>query len=318
MQYLLEVRDLSVVLVSGVQTHPIVSDVSFQLDRGECLVILGESGGGKTVLMRSLTNLFPAGHSFRCEGEVLFDGHSFSGMTASELTSIRRNSVRYVFQDPSKALNPVATIRSQMALADENGGDNESRLESLLAEMNIPEPAAVLRSFPHQLSIGMAQRVVLAMALLPSPQLLIADEPTSAVDVDTRELILGTLARRKQEQAMSVIMATHDIDVARSIGDRIVVVLGGLIVENGPAKSVLSTPLHPDVQEFLEAPRRGVETDSEDESSQNNGISWPPSKVEEGCVYAGRCPRVRDRCRTDPPQLESADSDREVRCFYWK
>lgn len=318
MQYLLEVRDLSVVHVSGFQSHPIVSDVSFQLARGECLVILGESGGGKSVLMRSLTNLFPAGHSFLCTGEVQFDGHSFSGMTASDLTTIRRNSIRYVFQDPGKALNPVATIRSQMALADDNRKDGESRWESALAEMNIPEPAMVLRSFPHQLSIGMAQRVALAMALLPWPQLLIADEPTSAVDADTRDLILSTISRRKQEQSMGVIMAAHDIEVARTIGDRIVVVLGGLVVENGPAKSVLSTPLHPYMQEFLDAPQRIVETNNADESSHNHGIPWAPSKAEEGCVYAGRCPKVRDRCRTEPPQLESAAPDREVRCFYWK
>jgi len=318
MQYLLEVRNLSVVHVNGFRTRPIVSDVSFQLVHGESLIILGESGGGKTVLMRSLTNLFPAGHSFRCTGEVLFDGHAFSGMTASELLTIRRNSIRYVFQDPAKALSPVATIRSQMALADDSRGESETRWESALAEMGIPEPAAVLRSFPHQLSIGMAQRVVLAMALLPSPQLLIADEPTSAVDVDTRELIIGTLSQRKQVQSMGVIMATHDIDVARAIGDRILVILGGLVIENGPARTVLSNPFHPYVQEFLDAPQRTVQTDSADDPSLMHGIPGARSNAEKGCIYAGRCPRVRDRCRTDPPQLESAGSDREVRCFFWK
>ncbi len=318
MQPLLEVRHLSVVRLNQPQANPIVSDVSFSLDRGKCLIILGESGGGKTVLTRALTMLFPPRHPFGVTGDVVFEGRRLSERSEEEMSLLRRRSIRYVFQEPARALNPLATIALQMALADGRSEQGNHGFEKDLADVGIADPAGVLRSFPHQLSIGMAQRVMIAMALLPNPALVIADEPTSAVDVDTREMILQVLLRRQREGDMAMIVATHDIEVAPVLGHRVIVMLGGMIVEAGPVEQVLSSPHHPYVQEFLATSPTRAGSQPIDDMPPPLESPDHPWTIGACCVYAGRCPKAKEMCRTDEPQLESTDADREVRCFFWK
>ncbi|MGA9119284.1 MAG: ABC transporter ATP-binding protein, partial [Bacteroidota bacterium] len=318
MEILLEVRNLSVDLFNGTHAVPIISGVSFSLEPGKTLILLGESGGGKTILTRALTNLFPQGSSFVVTGDVVFNKSRLSDLSREELTLVRRRSIRYVFQEPGSALNPLATIRSQMALADITSGSDGRRYEKELTDVGITEAATVLRSFPHQLSIGMAQRVMIAMALLPEPALLIVDEPTSAVDADSRGMILDLLSRRQRHGDMAMVVTTHDIEVARALGHRVIMMLGGSVVEAAPADQFLTSPLHPYVQEFL-----GTNPHTPD--SRSVGVQpllaetpATPSTFGKGCVYAGRCPKAREMCWSREPQLESAGADREVRCFFWK
>jgi ABC-type dipeptide/oligopeptide/nickel transport system ATPase component len=318
MQFLLDVRNLSIVRLHEPHAPPIVSGITFRLERGESLIVLGESGGGKTVLTRGLTGLFPAGSGLGVTGEVLYDGRRISTYTKEELNLLRRRSVRYVFQDPVSSLNPLLSVQAQMSLAEDPASGKAHVWEEALAAMEIAEPAEVLRSFPHQLSVGMAQRVTLAMALLPGPSLLVADEPTSAVDVETKEAVLKILSGRQRENRVSLIVATHETDVARALGHRVVVVLGGMVVEGGPMASTLDAPLHPYVQEFTGV-RAGKSPASGDVSVHPGPeFAGHPRLRRGGCVYAARCPLAQEMCWVRVPELESVGHDREVRCFFWK
>ncbi len=314
----LEVRNLSVVRTNHGQRPRIVSDASFSVQRGECLIVLGESGGGKTILTRALTRLFPEKNPFRITGEVVFEERRLLDVPEEELRKVRRQAIRYVFQEPGKALNPVTTIASQMALADVRNKPGIDRFKEVLADVGIPDPTTVLRSFPHQLSIGMAQRVMIAMALLPAPALLIADEPTSAVDEETRGTILDLLLRRRREGSMAMIVTTHDIAVARALGHRIMVLLRGMIVESGPADQVLTTPLHPYVRDFLGVSQEGNGLHKVNAPSPVGRMSDAPDSFSSCCVFAGRCAKAKEKCWTLEPQLEGTGTDREVRCFFWK
>ena len=310
-QYLLEVQGLTLSLSSPQKPTKIFEDISFHLDAGQVLILLGESGSGKTLLTRSLTRLFPAVHSFRISGEIMYRGRQVLELTEEELRILRQREIRYIFQEPIRALNPTSRIGEQMSLAAEE--KEQTAWEEALRCAGIPDPASVLRLFPHQLSMGMAQRVMLSMALLANPSLLIADEPTSSVDRALRRQILKLLQDIQKSSGMAMIVVTHDLDVARAMGDRVLVMLGGRIVEAGQVEELLRAPLHPYARQLTGAEPATSPVGLFASRTGDIAADGPP-----GCFFAPRCPKVRELCWTSVPESVNAGNGREVRCFFWK
>ena len=316
MEAVLEVQHLSVSAKSATGITPIIEDMSFVLGRGEVLVLLGESGSGKTILSRALTRLFPENVGMKINGRVSLNGEPVLALPIRRLTEIRRTDVRYIFQEPQHSLNPMSTILRQMKDASRGNSADPKFLTAALERVGIENPADVLRSFPHQLSAGQAQRVMIAMAVLPSPDLLIADEPTSSVDVSLSHLLLDLLSALQVERRLSMLLITHDLGVAREYGDIIVVMHKGRVFETSPGVEFFAGPLHPYSQLLMHATpgateRPGAHTELSQGRSERNEIL-------EGCRFASRCPRVQARCLSLEPPLEKATESHEVRCFYWR
>jgi oligopeptide/dipeptide ABC transporter ATP-binding protein len=310
----LDVTNLSVSTASMGGRKELIHDVSFSVNRREVLVLLGESGSGKTILSRSLTKLFPPGSGMHIEGSVHFEGQQLLHLGTKELSFIRRRKIRYIFQEPMQSLNPLSKIRAQLRLADDDSSTDETVLNDTLRLAGLHNGEEVLDLYPHQLSIGMAQRVCIAMAVLPAPSLLIADEPTSAVDSSLRYALLDLLVSIRQSSGASLILITHDLDVARSYGDRIIVVYGGRVVESSHRVKFFEEPLHPYSRLLIDAHRQ----------IGNPAVSNIPEKSPArempgtGCRFSSRCPIADDKCTKAEPELELTPDGREVRCFYWK
>jgi ABC-type dipeptide/oligopeptide/nickel transport system ATPase component len=251
MNQLLQVRNLTVRIKAEVSTNLIVNDVSFSLEKGNVLAIVGESGSGKTTLCRALTRLFPISVHAEITGIVHFEDKDLLKSEESELQQIRQQAIRYIFPEPQQALNPVSTIRRQMNLAANSMTDFQ--LKESLRSVEIRNHDEVLDYYPHQLSIGMAQRVMIAMALLAKPTLLIADEPTSAVDASLRYQLLNLLRSLQHEHQMAMIIITHDLDVARKYADHVAVMVNGQIVETADCEQFFRGPKHPYSQSLLKA-----------------------------------------------------------------
>ena len=316
MAQLLEVRHLSVLPSQPDGAGSIIHDVSFTLRPGEILGLLGESGSGKTVLSRALTRLFSDHEKLQAEGEVEFEGQPIQTLDEKALMSLRKGKIRYVFQEPLAALNPLARIRTQMA--NSTGGEKaaQDQLAAALTTVGITDPSEVLRSYPHQLSTGMAQRVMIAMAILPSPTLLVADEPTSSVDVSLRRHLLELLASIQRKRMMSMILITHDLQVARQYADRILLMYKGRVVESCPRDEFFSRPLHP----YAEVLIRTLDTDHRWLSpGPSAGVaSDRPDRQATACRFVPLCPKVQENCMITEPPLETVSATHEVRCYYWK
>lgn len=314
---LLEVVGLTVAHDGGNGDRQILHEVSFDIQEGEVFALIGESGSGKTTLANSLTRLSPYGSGLSMEGSVRIDGREISEFTTEELRLLRRHGIRYIFQEPLQSLNPLARIQSQFALAMESLKDGPGRSGNSsaqwLARLGIENPSDVLDSYPHQLSGGMAQRVMLAMALAPSPKLLIADEPTSALDAPLRYQILDLLMALRESEGMAVLLITHDLSIARRYAHRIAVLYAGRILELAPREEFFKTPLHPYSQLLLQAASfsvRSVEMAIDENPSKSRSSS--------GCRFLHRCYKAEDDCGLNEPQLEQVDGGRTVRCPYWK
>ncbi len=243
---LCSLRDLSVVVDNGDSHRSVVRDISFDIRDGEIVVLVGESGSGKTTLARALTRLFPQMSGLVVRGAVLFKEESLLDCTAERLQEIRRRHIRYVFQDPMLFLDPLQTVRSQLIAASPGGNITDG----LLGSVGLDD--GVLKLFPHQLSTGMAQRVAIAMALQASPDLIIADEPTSAVDASLKNRLLNTLVEARRERGMSLLLITHDLGIARQCADGVIVLYQGQVVEKASCKDFFARPLHPYSQILIE------------------------------------------------------------------
>ncbi len=252
-QNLIEVRGLTVKYLSGSSPSPAVRDVNFSLLKGQALALVGESGCGKTTLCRALTRLFPSRAAVDIAGSVQFDSRDILACSDSELADLRQNAIRYVFQEPYAALNPVSTIGKQMLLACGRRETTKAEITQVLAEVGLERPEDVLSRYPHELSVGMAQRVMIAMALLPQPGLLIADEPTSAVDASLRKQLLKLLRSIQTKQRMTMILVTHDLAFARHFADEVAVMHDGALIENASVEEFFRTPQHPYSQLLLKA-----------------------------------------------------------------
>jgi len=293
-----------------------VDGVSFELDAGRTLGIVGESGCGKTVLSRSLLRLNPVSG-----GRVVFDGTDLLGLDEAELRAVRGRDVSIVFQDPMSSLNPVLTIGRQVGetLVVHLGMSRRAareRARELLAAVGIPSPAARLDEYPHQLSGGMRQRVTIAMALACEPRLLIADEPTTALDVTVQAQILDLLKQQQEERGMAMILISHDLGVVAGRTDEIAVMYAGRIVERAPTRMLFSRVRMP----YTEALLRAIPRLEEPSHTRLLAIGGrPPDLVSPppGCRFSPRCHRVQDRCRRDdPPLMPDAEAGHAFACWY--
>ena len=260
---LLNVRDLRISFFTDEGEVRAVDGISFSMKPGETLAVVGESGSGKSVTAMALTRLVPAPPARYVGGEIIFKGHDTLKLSADELRKVRGAQISYIFQEPSTSLNPVFTIRSQVAEALElhrrDIGNVDAEVERLLALVGIRDARLRMSDYPHQLSGGMQQRVMIAMALVCNPSLLVADEPTTALDVTIQAQIMALLKELKQKLGMAIMLITHNFSIVADIADNIAVMFRGKIEEYGPTQRVLREPQHPYTKALLECiPRLGA------------------------------------------------------------
>jgi peptide/nickel transport system ATP-binding protein len=313
---LVDVSDLSVRFVSREATVHAVNEVSFRARRGEVLCILGESGSGKSVTLRSLMRLLP--RYAKVGGTVRVNGKDVLAMGGRELRDLRGGLVSMIFQEPMTALDPVYTVGQQIGetVRRHTGCDGKAaraRALDLLELVRIPSAERRLDAYPHELSGGLRQRAMIAMALSCDPQLLLADEPTTALDATVQVQVLILLRRLQRELGMGMIFVTHDLGVAAEIADRIAVMYAGRIVEVGPVAQVLADPLHPYTAGLLASTVHGQQKDRDIDAIPGS----PPDmrRLPQGCAFAPRCSRRTPQCRTAVPEPRFPTAERMAACF---
>ncbi|MGY6710214.1 MAG: ABC transporter ATP-binding protein [Rhizobiaceae bacterium] len=311
----IDVRDLKTHFFTRAGVLPAVDGVSFSVRRGEVLGIVGESGSGKSVTGLSILGLVDAPGRI-VGGEIMFGGRNIAGLPERELRAIRGRRIAMIFQDPMMTLNPVLKVSTQMIEAVQahekvSKQDARARARDALGKVGIPSPEERLDAYPHEFSGGMRQRVAIAIALLHSPDLIIADEPTTALDVTIQAQILAEVQKLATETGLALVWITHDLAVVSSLADRIAVMYAGRVVEDGPASQVLSAPLHPYTVGLIGSVpsrnRRGAEL------AQIPGMTPPLLDLPEGCAFRPRCPRALDQCR-QPQPMRSLRPGQEARC----
>ncbi len=313
----LEVRKLRTHFFTRAGVVKAVDGVSFSVGRGKVLGLVGESGSGKSVTGFSIIGLVdPPGRVV--EGEILFQGRNLATLPEEEMRSLRGNRIAMIFQDPMMTLNPVLRVDTQMietVRAHERVSREEARARSrdALGMVGIPSPDERLRSYPHQFSGGMRQRVAIAIALLHRPDLIIADEPTTALDVTIQGQILAEVQKLAATTGTSLIWITHDLSVVAGLADDIAVMYAGRIVEDGPVSEVLDAPLHPYTVGLIGSVpsrnRRGAPL------RQIPGMTPSLLKLPPGCAFRARCPRADEACLTEPA-LRPLGPGRQVRCVH--
>jgi peptide/nickel transport system ATP-binding protein len=316
---LLSVENLTVTFDTPQGTIRAVEDVSFEVRSGETVCLVGESGSGKTVAGDTLTRLVPMPPGEIVSGSVRFDGRDLTSVDETELRSIRGNRIAHVFQNPQGALDPTYTVGDQVAETielHEDADDAHERAVELLDRVDLPNPTTAAGKYPHELSGGVKQRVVIAAALAADPDLLIADEPTTALDVVTQAQILRLLADLQAERDLSVLFVTHDLGVVSEVADRVVVVYAGHVMERGPVEAVLEHPAHPYTRGLLASlPGRG-------KSMEPLQGSFPdPVDRPDGCLFHPRCPHAVEECsEAVPPEHDVSRyvyEDRSAACVYY-
>lgn len=321
---LLRVTDLSVGFAREDERSRIgvaVDGVSFTLSRGKTLCLVGESGCGKSVTALSLLRLLPSPPAIILGGSVLFDGRELTTMSEAELRHIRGNQAGMVFQDPMTSLNPVIRVGDQMTegLRLHRGLSTREAREaavSMLQRVGIADPHIRARDFPHQMSGGMRQRVMIGMALACEPDLIIADEPTTALDVTVQKQILGLMRGLIEDSSSGLLLITHDLGVVAQIADEVAVMYSGRIVEQGPARAVLDAPCHPYTAGLLRSrPGAGKRKQRLDVIPGTVPSLWTRP---EGCAFHPRCASAFDRCKREaPPFFPSGDSNQPRYCRCW-
>ena len=312
---LLEVKNLSVRFAGTPPVHA-VNDVSFRLAPGEVLGILGESGSGKSVTLKTLLRLLPE-HKTRIGGAIRVDGRDVLALSGRELADHRGGVVSMIFQDPGLALDPVYTIGRQIAetVVRHEGvtmAEGRKRALEMLERVRIPSPARRLENYPHEMSGGMRQRAMIALALACRPKLLLADEPTTALDATVQIQILILLRELQQEFGMGVIFVTHDIGVAVEVSDRLAVMYAGSFVETGSAAQIIRDARHPYSKGLLAANLVGAEP-----GARLDAIPGAPPALHAppvGCAFAPRCARARPGCTEGEIPVWSGGADRWARC----
>ena len=285
MTRVLDVKNLTVSFSQDGKTSRAVKGVSFHIDEGETVALVGESGSGKSVTALSSVALLPP--SAHIDGSVKYEGREMVGATPKELRDVRGNDISFIFQEPMTSLNPLHTIEKQITESITlhqglTGSEARARIIELLEQVGIPDPETRLKSYPHQLSGGQRQRVMIAMALANDPEMLIADEPTTALDVTIEAQILNLLVDLKKSKKMSLLFITHDLGIVRRLADRVCVMKDGLIVEQGPTRQIFDTPQHPYTQSLLAAEASGepapVPVNAQEVASTENLRIWFPIK----------------------------------------
>ena len=316
---LLEIKNLKMDFGKDADALRAVDGVSFNIGAGETVCLVGESGCGKTVTALSIARLVPTPPANYVGGEILLNGRDVLKMSGSELRSIRGGVVSYVFQDPGASLNPVFRIGNQikesLKLHKPEKATNEEVIR-LLKLVGIPAPESRIKNYPFEMSGGMQQRVMIAMALASEPKLLVADEPTTALDVTIQAQILELLSELKQRLGMAILLITHNLGIVGDMADRVAVMYAGQIVELSPAKELLRRPLHPYTKALMASVPKLHGTADRLSAIPGNVPrigNFPP-----GCRFAPRCPIAKPECSDKLPDLVEVEAGRFVRCPFWK
>ncbi len=319
MDTLLEVKDLKVSFDGEAGPVHVVRGVGFELKKGTTLGIVGESGSGKSVTALSLLRLLPRPVGVIEGGEVRLQGEDLLKLRPDEMAKFRGNRISMIFQEPMTALNPVQTVRRQLGESyvlhhpKMTPAEIEAASLALLEEIGIPAPKKRLGEYPHQLSGGMRQRVMIAMALACRPDVLIADEPTTALDVTIQAQILQLIKRLQREQGMGVIFITHDLGVIAELCDEVIVMYAGRIVERATAMKLFNSPRHPYTKGLLDSIPR-LEDERKTKLKTIEGMVPDFSSLPSGCSFQNRCPLVQDSCRQNMPELKDLGDGHLSRC----
>jgi oligopeptide/dipeptide ABC transporter ATP-binding protein len=316
---LLEVKNLRSYFPTAGGKEKVVNDVSFQIGSGEIVALVGESGSGKSVTALSIMGLNAPTIQYGGNSEILYKGENLLKLKSKRMKKIRGNEISMVFQDPLSSLNPLHPIGKQIAepIQLHQGVSYKTAQQTvinLLTKVGIPEAESRLRSYPHQLSGGMRQRIMIAMALACNPSLLIADEPTTALDVTIQAQILNLLKSLQKEIGVSILLITHDLGVVAEMADRVLVMYCGEIVEEGDVFSIFQNPKHPYTKGLL-ASVPNLRGASEKRLNAIPGIVPSPLELPSGCNFYSRCSYASDQCRISNPKLEQLDNQKRVACW---
>lgn len=320
MAALLEIKNLRLDFGHETGAVRVVDGVSLTLAAGETLALVGESGCGKSVTAQSIARLVPVPPARYAGGEIWLNGVDVLRLGPRELRELRGGIVSYVFQDPGAALNPVFRVGAQIKESlklHRPAHATDAEVIRLLKLVGIPAPESRIKNYPFEMSGGMQQRVMIAMALASEPRLLVADEPTTALDVTIQAQILDLLRDLKQRLGMAILLITHNLGIVGDIADRVAVMYAGQIVEQGPAADLLRRPLHPYTRALMQSvPKLRTELAR---LPAIPGQVPRPGTYPGGCRFAPRCGAARSECATQPPDLQMVEAEpgRRVRCPYW-
>ena len=311
---LLDVSEFRVSLEEPGRTTDLVRDVALAVERGKTLCIVGESGSGKTVTALSILRLLEFTSSVEVFGRADFDGGDLVAMNQLQMADVRGRRASVIFQECMEALNPTMRIGSQLVEAARDLSDDAAleKATRLLAQVGIPDPAGCLQRYPHQLSGGMQQRTMIAMALMCDPELLIADEPTTALDVTIQAEILTLLVKLQRERNMAIVLITHDMGIAAEIADRIAVMYAGRLVEEGPCEEILSRPKHPYTRALLECVPRPDPVGGRELRTIPGSVPSPADTID-GCRFMPRCGFATEKCAETEPALIEMSTDADLR-----
>lgn len=316
---LLEVKHLRTEFFSSKKSSvTAVDDVSFDIKKGEIVGLVGESGCGKSVTSLSIMQLLKDTPGKITNGEVIFQGHNLLDASKKEMLDIRGDKMSMIFQEPMSSLNPSMRIDKQMIEGIRlhtplTKAEARKKAADILSQVGIPDPQRVLKNYPHQLSGGMSQRVMIAMALSNNPELLIADEPTTALDVTIQAQILDLMKKLQKEDGSSILLITHDLGVVAEMCTRVIVMYAGKIVEMAPVEKLFATPSHPYTQGLIASVPKlgsGVKVLPSIPGSVPDLASMPT-----GCRFAPRCKYATDKCREQEPELLDISEDQKCRCW---
>lgn len=297
-----------------------IDGVSFYVCRGEMVGIVGESGCGKSVTSQSIMRLYDEKEEVSYSETVRFEGENLMEIPYKEMDKIRGNRIAMIFQDALSSLNPVYTVGNQVVEAiciHQNVEKKEAwqKAVEMLTKVGISEPEKRMRQYPHELSGGMRQRVMIAIALCCKPDLLIADEPTTALDVTVQAQIMDLIQQLKEEENMGVILITHDMAVVAENCDRVIVMYLGQMVEEASVTDIFEHPLHPYTVGLIQSIPQ-MTTDSEQELFMIKGSLPLLTQIKKGCRFASRCPYATDKCREEEPELQKTGENHSVRCHF--
>ena len=315
-EIVLEAQALSLHLRQGPSLLRVVDDVSFTIRQGEFYGLIGESGSGKTMIARAIMRLLPPSRLL-IRGSLTLTGHSIADAPETQMQALRGKAVSMIFQEPMTSLNPIMTVEQQIGEAMSvhsvmNARQRKDKIARLLTEVRFNDPSRVASLYPHELSGGMRQRVMISIALANDPQLLIADEPTTALDVTIQQEIMEIISRLRESHRLAVLFISHDLALVNRYADRIGVLYGGVLMEQGAAAKVINTPAHPYTSALLSCMPR-ARTDGR----RQIGIEGSVPRIDdwfEGCRFAPRCPGADNACRSQPIALTATDDTRSVRC----
>jgi oligopeptide/dipeptide ABC transporter ATP-binding protein len=331
--YFLEVNNLSVDFLVDGRVLPAVTGASFHVAKGEILALVGESGCGKSVSCMALARLIPEPPGVYSSGSIKFHHdkkeYAVLSLNKKDLREFRRHRISYIFQEPSASLNPVFRVGDQIAesiylrIGRKDDGNVRNEIISLLCQVGIPEPEQKMKSYPHELSGGMQQRIMIAMALASRPDLLVADEPTTALDVTIQAQILELLGSIRKEKGMSIILVTHNLGIVADMADRVVVMYAGHVVETANTSEIMERPLHPYTRALLSAvPKLGRIAGK---LANIPGNVPSPANYPRGCRFYGRCPLAtslsaekQTLCASIVPEILENHKGHSCRCHYSK